>query len=206
MPALLCALIFSVQTETAYRFARSLTADTRAPVWLDKSTEFFMPRVRSSLSIFASMHEPIPRRRCDGTTYMLEHQADLTAFTLRTQPTIEWPSMATYCRKGTGSVKHSCGIGRVRVAFPKRSAISCDFTWTICTGDFNRGTRFNSCTNSGSVLSNRYPSRLYSMRTGSSGSPTSRMAQIKNRPRVFCRASESTFVGSTPYATHSSFR
>jgi hypothetical protein len=55
-------------------------------VWLAVNTEHFEPRARSSRSILDNSACPMPRRRCDGLTYMSAHQVALTASTLRTRP------------------------------------------------------------------------------------------------------------------------
>ena len=54
---------------------------------------------------------------------------------LRTQPTIFSPSRATYCRNGAFLPSFSLGIGRDRVALPKRAAISGVLTTSVFAGD-----------------------------------------------------------------------
>jgi hypothetical protein len=89
-----------------------------APVWLAVSTEHFDPRARSSRNMRHNSAWPMPRRRCDGSTYISAHHVAPAASTLRTRPTIFSPSNATYWRNGASSASRSFEIGRVRVTLP----------------------------------------------------------------------------------------
>ena len=164
------------------------------------------PWARSSRSILAESALPIPRRRCDGSTCMFAHHIESSALTLRTQPTIFSPSSATYWRNGASAASCSGNNGFERVALANSATIAGDFSRQISAGPRGLGILFILCTNSGSVPNTRYPNRLYAAFRASPGSSPFSSALTKKRPRVYCRAIASTYCGSTPYATHSSFR
>ena len=125
------------------------------PVWLAVSTEHFEPLLRSSRNIWHNSARPIPRRRCDGLTYMSAHQVAPAASTLRTRPTICSPSSATYWRKGAPSPSRASGMGRERAALPSRAASSGVRTRSIDTDARGFGLRVSRWMKNPSVASRR---------------------------------------------------
>jgi hypothetical protein len=77
------------------------------------------------------------------------------ASTLRTRPTIVFPSSAAYCRNGESSSSNSVEIGRVRVSLPSCAANSGVRTRSIDTEEGGFGMHLSRCTKKPSVARSR---------------------------------------------------
>ena len=155
------------------------------------------------LSIRHNSACPIPRRRCDGSTYMSAHQVAPTASTLRTRPTISSPSSHILAeRRVLGEVIAGDGT-RSRYLSQPRSQLGCPHPfdrhgrrrlWNapqrLHEKTFRREQPIAQCLIGGSDRLVRLSPRSW---------------RTRRSPRV-CSRTASTCPASTPCAIHSSLR